>query len=91
MAKRKSNQSKAKEVKIRQTNLGRFFYLTLGRFVLISVILIILVLLHNFSYELFKVEEPFLFLALILLISIYLVKAIIYTFVHRRMHGKKRL
>ncbi|MFH1365580.1 MAG: hypothetical protein ABIH28_03280 [archaeon] len=88
MAKRKL-KSKNKPVHY-QTRLERFFYLSCNKAIVSSVALILFVILHNFSNEFFGIQEPVIFLIAIVLLVLYLIKASIYTWAHRRVHRKNK-
>lgn len=89
MAKRKSKSRRSKKsVKEvhHDTRIGKFFHLTWGKLVFTVFIIILLGFFHNYSYALFGIREPFVFLIGLFLVIIYLIKAIIYTLIHLNIH-----
>ncbi len=90
MAKRKlksKNKNRVKKEIHHDTKLGKFFSLTWRKSIFTVCLLVVLLILRNFSNAWFGIREPVVFLIGIVLVVIYLTKALIYTLVHRRLHS----
>jgi len=96
MEKRKSKSKQLKKLELKHHNqmkessLASIFHLSLTKFLVILGLWVFLVILHNFSSQLFGIDDPIFFLIAIVLIAIYLIKSAIYTLVHSRIYSKSR-
>lgn len=81
MAKRKLKSKNSKKTKLRD-----FFYLNCKKALFVFILLILMVVFHTFSYELFRINEPVIFLIAIILLILYIVKAGVYTRFHQKIH-----
>ena len=70
----------------------KYLYLNIRKLGIIVLTFIIALLIHNFFYYLFDIEEPIFFLLATFVIPIYFLVSVIYTIFHhvrRRLKKKK--
>ena len=60
-----------------------WFLLSWKKLLIVVVVFVVSVLLHNFIYGLFGIEEAFFFIIAVFVIPIYLIVSIIYSLVKK--------
>jgi hypothetical protein len=82
MAKRKSNFAKQQEKhRAKRFTLWKFFHLHPKKAFFVACLWALAIIFHNFSQELFGINEPVFFLIAVVLIPLYFIAMIIHTFV----------